>query len=236
MAEDNKPIKYLRYAIGEILLVVIGILIALQINTWNQNRILQKEKVQFIKALKNDYVLDTLLLSEFVTYYTTNEEIQATQNNRAYASDANLDTIISLAQKDYNPVFDYINSFNTTTFNTLESTGKIELFNDEIKTKIITYNQHQNLLIERQKNNTDFLISKMNEYTNKYKLSLGTVNDNYLSKIAWRIDDEREFVILFTEMMGINRLILEMWKNQNNELLQETKEMIVLLEELEKQE
>jgi len=34
MADDNKPIKYMRYAIGEIVLVVIGILIALQINNW----------------------------------------------------------------------------------------------------------------------------------------------------------------------------------------------------------
>jgi len=32
MADDNKPIKYMRYAIGEIVLVVIGILIALSIN------------------------------------------------------------------------------------------------------------------------------------------------------------------------------------------------------------
>ena len=36
LADDNKPLKYLRYAIGEILLVVIGILIALQINAWNE--------------------------------------------------------------------------------------------------------------------------------------------------------------------------------------------------------
>ena len=30
--------KYLRYAVGEVVLVVIGILIALQINNWNENR------------------------------------------------------------------------------------------------------------------------------------------------------------------------------------------------------
>ena len=34
---DNKKIQYLRYALGEIILVVIGILIALQINNWNQS-------------------------------------------------------------------------------------------------------------------------------------------------------------------------------------------------------
>ena len=38
MADDNRPLKYMRYAIGEIVLVVIGILIALQINNWNEEK------------------------------------------------------------------------------------------------------------------------------------------------------------------------------------------------------
>ena len=38
LANENKFIQYSRYAIGEILLVVLGILIALQINQWNENR------------------------------------------------------------------------------------------------------------------------------------------------------------------------------------------------------
>ena len=54
LAEDNKPIKYLRYAIGEILLVVIGILIALQINNWNEK---QKEKRLF-KAYASSLISD----------------------------------------------------------------------------------------------------------------------------------------------------------------------------------
>ena len=49
MADDNKPLKYIRYAVGEIVLVVIGILIALQINTWNEER---KESVQENQLLK----------------------------------------------------------------------------------------------------------------------------------------------------------------------------------------
>jgi len=46
LADDNKPLKYMRYAIGEIVLVVIGILIALSINNWNEQQkrdVLEKE-------------------------------------------------------------------------------------------------------------------------------------------------------------------------------------------------
>ena len=38
LASENKVMAYLHYAIGEILLVVIGILIALQVNNWNELR------------------------------------------------------------------------------------------------------------------------------------------------------------------------------------------------------
>ena len=41
LMEKNKTGKYLKYAIGEIVLVVLGILIALQINNWNE---LNKER------------------------------------------------------------------------------------------------------------------------------------------------------------------------------------------------
>ena len=47
---ENKTSKYFKYAIGEIILVVIGILIALQINTWNENR---KEKLEENAILQN---------------------------------------------------------------------------------------------------------------------------------------------------------------------------------------
>lgn len=51
---ENKFSKYLLYAIGEIILVVIGILIALQINNWNNNRIDNISETNYIKNIERD--------------------------------------------------------------------------------------------------------------------------------------------------------------------------------------
>ena len=64
LADDNKPLKYLRYAIGEIVLVVIGILIALQINNWNQNRIQFKQEQKILLSLKTDFIESKVRLLE----------------------------------------------------------------------------------------------------------------------------------------------------------------------------
>jgi len=50
--------SYLRYSVGEILLVVIGILIALQINNWNEERIERRQAREFALALADDLAAD----------------------------------------------------------------------------------------------------------------------------------------------------------------------------------
>ena len=52
--EKNKTGKYLKYAVGEIILVVIGILIALQINNWNEIRKLRIEETSHLLELKSN--------------------------------------------------------------------------------------------------------------------------------------------------------------------------------------
>ena len=51
LADDNNPFKYMRYAIGEIVLVVIGILIALSINNWNETQKYNKEETTILENL-----------------------------------------------------------------------------------------------------------------------------------------------------------------------------------------
>jgi len=55
LADDNKPLKYLRYAVGEIVLVMIGILLALQVNNWNNERLETKKEQLFLKNLQSDF-------------------------------------------------------------------------------------------------------------------------------------------------------------------------------------
>ncbi len=59
---ENKTSKYLKYAIGEIVLVVIGILIALQINNWNEQRKEDKMGLQFLKGIQSDLEKDIILI------------------------------------------------------------------------------------------------------------------------------------------------------------------------------
>jgi len=57
MLKENKFSKYLLYAIGEIILVVIGILIALQINNWNENRKNSNEEIAILQSLDKNLIL-----------------------------------------------------------------------------------------------------------------------------------------------------------------------------------
>lgn len=60
---ENKISKYLIYAIGEIVLVVIGILIALQINNWNEGKKLRKSEIKVLEALREGFKADSLDLN-----------------------------------------------------------------------------------------------------------------------------------------------------------------------------
>ena len=55
LISESKTTKYFKYAIGEILLVVIGILLALQINNWNQNRQDRLQEQEILGQLLNEY-------------------------------------------------------------------------------------------------------------------------------------------------------------------------------------
>ena len=66
---ENKTSKYFKYAIGEIALVMIGILLAMQINNWNENRKHQNEFNNILKTISQDLKRDTLVAGMISKYY-----------------------------------------------------------------------------------------------------------------------------------------------------------------------
>lgn len=66
--------KYLLYAIGEIILVVIGILIALQINTWNNNRTQRLKETQYLSQIRDNLTQDMNNIDYTIKFNVQKEE------------------------------------------------------------------------------------------------------------------------------------------------------------------
>ena len=69
---ENKTGKYFKYAIGEIVLVVIGILIALQINTWNENSKKSEIERAYLLGIQNNLDQDIYELNKLIIKDSTN--------------------------------------------------------------------------------------------------------------------------------------------------------------------
>ena len=68
---ENKTVRYLKYAVGEVLLVVIGILIALSVNNWNEDQKLEKQRLELIENLKVDCETNLERLKESIAIADT---------------------------------------------------------------------------------------------------------------------------------------------------------------------
>ena len=66
---EKKTGKYFKYAIGEIVLVVIGILIALQINNWNQNEKIKNQLDNIYITIDEDLKIDLVNLNTAINYF-----------------------------------------------------------------------------------------------------------------------------------------------------------------------
>ncbi len=81
-ADDNQFFKYTRYAIGEIVLVIVGILIALQINNWNQIEKSKSESKRLLILLKQDLENDIKYFStQSAEYNEWLDQIQSILDN-----------------------------------------------------------------------------------------------------------------------------------------------------------
>lgn len=72
LLSENKTGQYLKYAIGEIILVVIGILIALQINNWNEQSKESKKEEAFLKEINLDFKSNKAQLDSIIDFNRVN--------------------------------------------------------------------------------------------------------------------------------------------------------------------
>ncbi len=86
MLTENKFSKYLIYAIGEIVLVVIGILIALSINNWNEGRKNDLKESLLIKNIIEDLRLDSVHINQSLNELV--DQIHVVDNLIAKANDS----------------------------------------------------------------------------------------------------------------------------------------------------
>jgi len=127
LMEKNKTGKYLKYAIGEIILVVIGILIALQINNWNETSKNEREQIVFLNNLKNDLNNDLIQLDQILKFQkeklsTVNKLKDQLFSNKDFEKIELLFAKISTSDNDtYFP--------NTGSYTTSVSSGKIATLN-----------------------------------------------------------------------------------------------------------
>lgn len=137
LLSENKFSKYFLYAIGEIVLVVIGILIALQINNWNQNRInTQKEIIHFENILSN---LNGDLENQILPCIKkTESQIKAFYLLKTGFFENDNISNDSIRQLFFKNLAQWDLILNTVAFENLKSSGMDIITNDSIKMKLLT--------------------------------------------------------------------------------------------------
>ena len=129
--EKNKTGKYLKYAVGEIVLVVIGILIALSINNWNNNKTNSNESNEFNQRLlaevNGNIDLATGKIKKIKRTLNSSKQILDLFNNQP--NDANLKLLDSLI---YNIIEGVEIEFITGTLSEGLNTGKVALIESNI--------------------------------------------------------------------------------------------------------
>lgn len=143
---QNKFSKYLLYAIGEIILVVIGILIALQINNWNEDRKERKQEKEFITSVKKDLTQDKgfieLIIGQLepriVAYETLNNDlVKLYQNDRK-----SLDSIFKAYFRSQRTFYPILGSYESAVAgNQLTNFRNKELLQKVIKLYNSTYDR-----------------------------------------------------------------------------------------------
>jgi hypothetical protein len=150
MIKENKVTRYLLYAIGEIVLVVIGILIALSVNNWNEEQKDRKMGADYLSRIHRDLVQDTI---NFRKNITLNNKLRDDMKGLLVSLYNRVETMEQVQHMTtiFDQALDQVFSPNDNTYKGLVSSGALGLIqNNALKEDIIDlysdYDQNKELL------------------------------------------------------------------------------------------
>jgi prefoldin subunit 5 len=237
MISENKTSKYIKYAIGEIILVVIGILIALQINNWNENRKLKIQETAYYCQLIDDVQADISNIDLSIK----------SLNNAQKASKKLLTNLLKIQEKKDTLFKDYIPAIRAKSFiptkaaiEDITSSGKLENIRNQFnKNAILNYYVEQDVALEiidsnreqlwqiifSYNNHTDFGTNELPQYENLY----GEELQNLLVSKEWQKDPNDPLFKNLADHMNLSVIICEREKDLLAGLKSEAEDLITLI-------
>tara|TARA_B110000503_G_scaffold7840_1_gene10674 strand:- start:202 stop:906 length:705 start_codon:yes stop_codon:yes gene_type:complete len=208
---ENKTGTYFKYAIGEIVLVVIGILIALSINNWNETNKNEREQIVFLNNLKNDLKNDLIQLDQILKF----QKEKLSKVNELKDQLLSIKDFEKIEQLLVNLTLDNDTYFpNTGSYTTTVSSGKIASLNPSSLRIAITnlYERYYNRLIY----NGEFYDKKLNEVSSSQGKFFNTLTLKLNSK---DVIEDSGFVNLITMWFVENSIYVKKGEETKSEIL-----------------
>lgn len=240
LLSQNRITQYLFYAIGEIFLVIIGILIALQINNWNEVR-KQNHSIRLtIQSLMEDFKQDTIKLKLDISAIEKDLEMLEGFKARLSKPTATIDTLKHIARYEYIPFFDPNNEMNKNTIVSILNTGIIEYFDHGLRAKILKFNSDQLKSIKIMDENVSIFLNTQYSFGLGIASQSGNPNpmltsvtiDGPLSEQYWSTIDDKQLIQsmlnTFSGKMAMDKILLL----TKNDLLHNTTEILNYLQKI----
>jgi len=205
LLSEGKTSKYVKYAIGEIVLVVVGILIALYLNDLKDKNREESLRNYYIQSIKKDLILDQELIKKMIDSVQASLDIIDNQVSRIYSQSATIDTLVKIAQYEFLTEVSAI-SFHDNSLKSLISTGNLNLLPTDFSELLLEHNKSREEQKEVRQGLTAMYSDRINEYQMSYpRPYVDLPQDNLINRILWRDIDEKDFTGKFRGLLFLRR-------------------------------
>jgi len=229
---ENTFSKYLLYAIGEIILVVIGILIALQINNWKEHKQKEAQIKNALVALRNDLIQDTLLIRERLPFIKEQHQLNESLRTRVAKPRATLDTLLQIMRYEFNPNWSDQIIYNVNAYYSLNQTGLIESLSDALKTNIKNFYNKKFFLKNRVEKTTSDYREKITSYVDTYTFGSTPIHDQgpLIDSLVWEHVDSSHLAATFQGISNFKRILFAETQQELEYSLANSKNLIKQLD------